>query len=375
MKRLNVFYKPKNMLLGTLLQSDRQILFEYDAAFIETGLQLSPYKLPLQSGIQKSMPGMREGLHGLFDDSLPDGWGLLLMHRELRKRAPDKSVQPLDRLAYVGDTAMGALGYAPAESPELSNELFDLGLIAKDAIDFYEGEIEDVLPVLLRAGGSPGGARPKILVGINSDNKIISGERDLPDGFEHWIIKFSAKKEIASAGRDEYSYYLMALDAGLPMMESRLFYAANSAYFGTRRFDRMENRPVHMHTAGNLIDADFRLPSISYIDLCRLTYDLTKSYSDMLMLYRMMVFNVLTHNQDDHAKNFAFLMNEKGDWRLAPAYDLTYSNGPGGEHTTDVAGKGKDINREDMLKVAEVAGIDIPEAKLIIDQVRDACLG
>ena len=204
---------------------------------------------------------------------------------------------------------------------------------------------------------------------------MISGECNLPDGFEHWIIKFSAKKEIINAGRDEYSYYQMALDAGLPMMESRLFYVGDTAYFGTRRFDRMKNQAVHMHTAGNLVDADFRLPSISYIDLCRLTYDLTKNYSDMLMLYRMMTFNVVAHNRDDHAKNFAFLMNEEGDWRLAPPYDLTYSSGPGGEHTTDVAGKGKDINQTDMLKVAEVVGIDIPTAKRIIAQVRDACLG
>jgi len=272
MRRLSVIYKPGNMLVGTLLQSGRETLFEYDSNFIETGLNLSPYTLPLQRGIQKSAPRMRGGLHGLFDDSLPDGWGLLLMDRELRKRGHAGPYLPLDRLAYVGDTAMGALSYEPAESPEPDDELFDLRAMAQDAVKFYEGEIDQVLPALARAGCSPGGARPKVLVGINGQNHMVSGESDLPDGYDHWIIKFAAKNEIKNAGRREYVYYLMAQDSGLAMMESRLFDVDGVSYFGTRRFDRVGNKRIHMHTAGNLIDADFRQPSMSYLNLCKLTY-------------------------------------------------------------------------------------------------------
>jgi len=370
MKRVSVIYKPRNMLVGTLLQDGRETLFEYDSAFIATGLNLSPYTLPLQLGIQKSAPRMRAGLHGLFDDSLPDGWGLLLMDRELRKRGHLSPHLPLDRLAYIGDTAMGALSYEPADPPEADSSLFDLQAIAEDAVRFYEGDVDHVLPALVKAGGSPGGARPKILVGINDQNHMISGENDLPAGYEHWIIKFAPRSEIGNAGKREYAYYLMAQDSGLSMMESRLFDVEGISYFGTRRFDRLENMRIHMHTAGNMVDADFRQPSMSYLDLCKLTYDLTKNYSDMLTMYRMMVFNVLTHNRDDHVKNFAFLMDDDGEWRLAPAYDLTFSNGPGGEHTTDVAGKGKDITEMDMLKVANGAGIERNKAKLVIEQVQ-----
>jgi serine/threonine-protein kinase HipA len=375
MKQLRVIYQPENMLVGTLLQSDRQILFEYEPSFIESGLNLSPYTLPLQRGIQKSKAAMRHGLHGLFDDSLPDGWGLLLMDRELRKQGYSGPILPMDRLAYIGDSAMGALRYEPAFEPGTDHALLDICVIAEQAVRFYEGDIDQVLPVLARAGGSPGGARPKVLVGINDKDQMISGERDLADGFDHWIIKFAARHELETAGRHEYDYYLMAKAAGLSMMESRLFEVDGISYFGTRRFDRQGNRRIHMQSAGNLVDADFRQPSMGYLDLCRLSYDLTRNYSDMLMMYRMMTFNVLAHNRDDHVKNFSFLMDDAGEWRLAPAYDLTRSEGPGGEHTTDVAGKGKDITRSDMLKVADAAGIDSATANEILEQVEEAVSG
>jgi len=322
--------------------------------------------------MQKSAdPRMRQGLHGLFDDSLPDGWGLLLMDRVLRERGHSMPVQPLDRLAFIGDTGMGALAYEPADSPDTNDSLFDLRELADASMRVFEGEAGQVLPMLARAGGSPGGARPKVLVGINAGKQMISGEADLPQDFEHWIIKFATRSDASTAGRLEYAYYLMALDAGLPMMPSALFEVDSIAYFGTRRFDRDGNRRIHMHTVGNLVDADFRLPSLSYVDLCRLTLNLTKNHSDLLMLFRMMVFNVAAHNRDDHAKNFAYLMDASGDWRLAPPYDLTYSSGPGGEHTTDVSGKGKGITQADMLKVARDTGITPSKAKEIIDQVQD----
>lgn len=369
MKQLRVIYTPLELTVGTLVQSGRDILFEYDPAFIGSGLQLSPYRLRLSGGLQRSgEPRLRDGLHGLFDDSLPDGWGLLLMDRYCRQQGRSTPLSPLERLAFIGHNGMGALAYEPAESLQTNPDLFDLATLADEAAQVYQGEAHDVIPLLAKAGGSPGGARPKILVGISEDGQMISGESTLPEGYRHWLIKFPAKRE-DEAGIKEYAWYLMALDAGLAMMESTLFRAGDLTCFGTQRFDRDGHRRIHMHTAANLVDADFRAPSLSYSDLCLLTADLTKNHADMMMMYRLMIFNVLAHNRDDHGKNFAFLMNEQGEWRLAPPYDLTFSYGPGGEHTADIAGKGKSITNADMLRVADDAGIPRNRAIEIIDQV------
>jgi|UPI000376A800 serine/threonine-protein kinase HipA len=370
MKMLDVIYKPRNMLLGRLLQQGHQIWFEYDQAFLATGLNLSPFKLKFKEGMQKSDAKFRHNLHGLFDDSLPDGWGLLLMDRELRQRGVSFPLSPLDRLAYIGESAMGALSYQPSADSANDDAMFNISDIAEHAIKLFEGEIETVLPAMARAGGSPGGARPKVLVGIHG-KQIVSGEGDLPDGYEHWIIKFAARDQLKTAGRMEYAYYRMAVDAGLNMMESRLFHVGDNSFFGTKRFDRLGNQRVHMHTVANLIDANFREPALDYETLCKITLMLTKNHQDLLMMYRMMVFNVAIQNQDDHAKNFSFLMDDAGEWRLSPAYDLTQSILAVNEHTTSVLGKGKAISHPDMLKLAHAIGITTSEANEIIDKVNE----
>ncbi len=371
MKRLDVIYKPRNILVGRLLHQGHDLLFEYDPAFVAAGLNLSPFKLRFGVGVQKSDARFRQNLHGVFDDSLPDGWGLLLMDRELRRRGIQFPLSPLDRLAYIGDSAMGALSYRPSIiDPDNDDQLFNLSEIAEASIRLYEGEIETVLPAMARAGGSPGGARPKVLVGING-NQMVFGEGDLPDGYEHWIIKFAAREDLKTAGKMEYAYYHMALDAGLNMMKSCLFEVGDNQFFGTRRFDRIGNERVHMHTVANLIDANFREPALDYETLCKMTSILTKNHQDLLMMYRMMVFNVAIENQDDHVKNFSFLMDDRGEWRLSPAYDLTRSILAGNEHSTSVAGKGGAISRQDMLKVAKGGGITASEANEIIDRVYD----
>jgi serine/threonine-protein kinase HipA len=369
-KQLDVIYKPRNITVGKLVHHGHDLLFEYDQAFLDTALNLSPFKLAFRSGAQKSDARFRHYLHGLFDDSLPDGWGLLLMDKEFERRGIKQPVSPLDRLAYVGDTAMGALSYVPSTSYDVDDDTFDIQQIAEESIKFYEGEIDTVLPMAAKAGGSPGGARPKILVGIKGD-QIISGESDLPPGYEHWIIKFAAKKDVPTSGKMEYAFYLMAEKAGLKMMESRLFDVDGTTFFGTKRFDRFGNERVHMHTAANLLDADFKAPSLSYSMLCKLTSILTKNHQDVLKMFRMMVFNVAIQNQDDHAKNFSFLMDAQGEWRLSPPYDLSRSILDANEHTTSVAGKGNGITRNDMNQVASDAGISKSEASEIINQVND----
>ncbi|HRK29779.1 MAG TPA: type II toxin-antitoxin system HipA family toxin [Tepidisphaeraceae bacterium] len=378
MKKLAVQlrWSPQETLtVGQIAEADRRIYFEYDADFLRRGLQLSPFKWPPRPGLIEHVDRNFGPLPGLFDDSLPDGWGLLLMDRLFRKRGLDlASLSPLDRLAYVGTHAMGSLTYHPPTTEEaIDHRIIDLHAIGKNAREIHSGEAADVLPELMRAGGSAGGARPKVLVGVKGKN-IISGEDELPPDFEPWIVKFSATADMRDAGPVEYAYSLMARAAGIDMPETKLFQVGkNEAYFGVRRFDRDDQRRrLHVHTFGNLIHANFRIPSTDYADLLKVTRTLTRNHQDVLKVFRRMVFNIVAHNRDDHAKNFAFVMNPAGEWSLSPAYDLTYAAGPGGEHTMTVAGEGREPTREYVLKLAEQFDIKLKQAGAIIGEVKAA---
>jgi len=229
----------------------------------------------------------------------------------------------------------------------------------------------------LALGGSPQGARPKAMIGVSRDkSKVIQGVEELPAGYEPWLVKFANTADGQDAGAIEYVYSLMAQEAGLEMMEAHLFPAKKSAgYFATRRFDRTENGGrLHMHTACGLLHSDFRVPSLDYQDLIKATMILTRDMREAQKMYRLAVFNVLSHNRDDHAKNFSFLMDETGAWRMAPAYDLTFSSGPGGEQSTMVMGEGKNPGIEHLLKLAEVADLSRADAQRIIDETMMALL-
>ncbi len=375
MKKLNVFLHRENddrLLVGQLGESEHRIFFEYDPAFLADPLWLSPFKLPPEPGLHEHRDLGFGPLFGLFDDSLPDGWGLLLMDRFFRKNGIDPArISPLDRLAYLGSDTMGALTYQPAMPKEQDNSLLDLSLLARESQNILTGKTETVLPQLMRAGGSPGGARPKVLVGLYGAD-LISGEGDLPEGFEHWIVKFSGQHDFADSGPLEYAYSLMAEAGGIPMPDTRLFETDNGGpFFGTKRFDRRKNRRVHVHTFGNLIHANFRIPGSDYEDLFKVINILTRSRQDLLTGFRLMVFNILTHNRDDHVKNFAFLMDDNGDWRLAPAYDLTYAPGPGGEHTLTVLGEGRSPNRKQVTALGTKVGLKRTEIDETIDQIAE----
>ena len=201
-----------------------------------------------------------------------------------------------------------------------------------------------------------------------------SGEDDLPDGFEHWIVKFAADTDVTDAGAVEYAYSLMARDAGIDMPPTRLFETSEGdRFFGIKRFDRDGNRRHHIRTFGNLIHSNFRIPSADYADLLKATSLLTRNHKDVLRAFRHMVFNVLAHNRDDHVKNFAFVMDDTtGDWTLAPAYDLLFTAGPGGEHTMTLAGEGRSPGRSHMLRLAEQVGVTKRGAAAIIDEVQAA---
>ncbi|OWK97044.1 phosphatidylinositol kinase [Kaistella haifensis DSM 19056] len=354
--------------VGRLAIRDGIIYFEYVNAFLETNLEISPLKFPLQRGVIELPRTPFEGLAGVFNDSLPDGWGRLLFDRMLRAEGilPNE-VSALDRLAYVGLNGMGALVYEPDESPEINNDKIDLDFLASQTEQVLEGESGEVINELLALNGSSAGARPKALIGVDTERKNISHVAgDLKDGFEHWIVKFPNTQDGNDSGAIEYVYSLMAENAGLEMPATHLFPSEKgSGYFAVKRFDRDKNKRFHMHSVSGLIHSNFRFPSHDYEDLLALTNVLTKDIREVEKMFRLAVFNVMAHNRDDHAKNFSFLMDEFGEWKLSPAYDLTFSNGPGGEQSTMVMGEGRNITKKHLEKL----GLEAKLSKELINEV------
>jgi len=365
--------------VGTLAERERRILFEYAPGFLRRGLQLSPIHLPLRPGVHEGPPEPFGGLPGVFSDSLPDGWGLLLMDRAFRQRGVSReAITPLDRLAFLGTRAMGALTYHPATGPEDGfDAALELDEMAEQAERLLEGSAEEVLPELLRAGGSPGGARPKVVVGFRErDGAMVSGAGSLPPGFRAFLVKFDARADPADAGAVELAYSRMAAAAGIRVPPARLFSTPGGArYFAAERFDRPEGGRRHVHTLAGLLHADFRLPSLDYEAYLRATLHLTRDMAEVAEGFRRMVFNVLACNRDDHARNFAFLMEPDGAWRHTPAYDLTFSAGPGGEHTMSVAGEGRAPVRRHFTELAAKLSIEPRARDAILEQVAAAVAG
>jgi len=364
----------ESLLVGHLAELNRRLYFEYAPEFAGLGLQLSPFKLPLRTGAIEHTDSAFGPLPGLFDDSLPDVWGLLLMDRALRRTGVDpRTVSPLERLAWLGTRTMGALTYHPPHEMESTDRALDLARLAANARAVLAGEASEVLPELIRAGGSPGGTRPKVLVGL-CGNRVLSGEDDLPADYEHWLVKFPARQDARDAGPMEYAYARMAQAAGIDMPEVRLLTGSrNARFFAIRRFDRAPgNRRRHVHTFGNLIHADYRVPGCDYADLLKVAAALTRNHKDVVQAFRRMVFNVAAHNRDDHAKNFAFLMDDDGQWFLSPAYDITFAPGPGGEHTTTILGEGRSPTADHCLQLAAQAGLQRNEAVDVLDEVNAA---
>jgi len=261
MKRifLNVELHVENdsLLVGELAHIDHQIYFEYSPEFVLSGIELSPFHLPLKPGAQEDSQRTFHGLHGLFNDSLPDGWGLLLMDRYFRMKGIDPfSISPLERLAYIGERGMGALTYKPANKIDSNLQgMLDLSVIARECEEVLRGDEKDILPELIIAGGSPGGARPKVLIGFNEEtNEVCSGTVELPKGFDPYIVKFSAMTDFKDLGAIEYAYALMANDAGIRMGDARIFDAGKEGvFFGVKRFDRKDNKRIHMHTLSDFL--------------------------------------------------------------------------------------------------------------------------
>ena len=361
--------------VGLLHQDKQRIFFEYAPEFLKSGIELSPFKLPLKVGVFEEKAHVFDGLFGLFNDSLPDGWGCLLLDRKLRKLGKSYAeITPLDRLSLIGANPMGALEYEPAaEDSDLYGDI-ELDSLSGEVDRILEGEESLVLDELLKLNGSSGGARPKIVAYVSSDRKkIIYGSKTIPDGFTPWIIKFSERHDPQSAGELEHRYSLAAKAAGITMPETHLFPLKDGrGCFGVQRFDRTPKGKVHTHTACGLLHASHRFASLDYENLLKLTWILTRNHADVVEMVRRMIFNVKSGNKDDHSKNFSFLLNEQLQWQLAPAYDLTPSTGINGEQTCMVNGKGRNITDADLIKTAATANISEAETKALIAQINSA---
>ena len=375
--KLNVFYNAygKRLFMGILAAENRRIFFQYTPEFIAEGIDVSPFKLPLKNEVFEGDYTLFDGLFGLFNDSLPDGWGCLLLDRKLHQKGLSyDTIKPLDRLSLIGANPFGALEYEPAESKDFEDFAVHLDSLADDADIILEGHTGQMLDDLLKLNGSSGGTRPKITALVSDDkNKIIHGGNEVPTGFSHWLIKFSNRKDRKDIGLHEYVYSLIAKNAGIVMPETYLFPSKTSyGHFGVKRFDRIGNKKIHIHSACGLLNADFRVASLDYASLLKLTKLLTKNNQDVEQMVRLMIFNVKAGNKDDHSKNFSFMLDENKNWKLAPAYDLTKSAGINGEQTAMVNQKGIDITDDDLIIEAQRIGISATKTKEMIEQITSA---
>lgn len=360
--------------VGTLSQSGRDSLFQFDASFLASPLPISPLRLPARPGVQ-AYDG-RGGMEtfGVFEDALPDGWGRRIVDARFRARH-GRLPTLLERFASLGGDGMGALVFEPAEPfDEAEAAEFRLDALARNAWDFDGGRVEEVLPALRRAAGSSGGARPKANVLLDpSTGEARAPVGPAPDGFEPWIVKFNTRAEGRSAGALEHAYAELAAAAGTEVAPHRLVETKAGRFFATKRFDRAAGgRRLHLHSAAGLLHADFRVAGDEYAVLFRLAAALLRDAAAQRELFLRACLNVLLHNRDDHLKNVSFLMDARGRWSLAPFYDFTFSDGPGGWQTLSVAGEGANPGPDDLIRLA--AEIDLPRAFAIeaIDRARAA---
>ena len=360
--------------VGEMVLEKSKIYFRYNTQFLDTGLNLSPIKLAFNSEIHSAPSVPFDGLFGVFNDSLPDSWGRLLMDRRLRSGNVDLSqISPLDRLAYVGSGGMGALVY----THDFKREISKMGSIDLDTTEdkiktVLRGEPSDILEELYALGGSSGGARPKIFVAFDPNNKeLVYGTDTLGNNYEDWLIKFPATVDSPEIAKIEYAYHKMAIAAGIEMSKCRLFEGkSGKLYFGTKRFDRNNGNRFHIHTASGLMHDNHRISNMDYGHLMDCAFKLEKHFEAYKKIFRLAAFNVFAHNRDDHSKNFSFIMTDDGRWSFAPAYDLTFSYSAYGLHSALIAGESKNPGKADLFRLANHFGLR--NAKQINKEVKSA---
>lgn len=364
-------------------------VFQFDKDFMLYGWNIAPLIAPLDSAyVQKSFPmsGNKEKLYGglpeFIADSLPDYWGNIVFQKWMEaNHLQPKSVNAVDRLSFIGKRAMGALEFQPAhiqEDASINIELSSLYELANRLfLDRQDVNIDMsnnlIMEDLYKVGTSAGGQRPKAIIGMDEDTGIIrSGQADLPPNFNHYILKFdTSKRDELPTTKVEMAYYLMAKDAGINIMPSKLVEIEGTKNFMTQRFDRQNGKKIHTQTLAAMSSfAD------AYEDLFVVGRKLNLSSDEQSQQYRRMVFNVIAENVDDHTKNFSFIMQPNGEWHISPAYDIVFSADPDSHfyrnHELTILGKRKNITKQDLLLFAQRQ--DIKNAASIIDEVTEVVM-
>lgn len=385
-------------IAALLESSDGRHIFQFDPEFAGRGIEISPLNLPSSDTLPRTFPELArsrafEGLPGVIADSLPDRFGTALIQAHFDRTLGAVKVTPLQKLLYVGDRGPGALEYRPAAktTPEVEQAL-EVQELVTQARRVIEGTASDAIAEIISVGATVGGARPKALILWNrATNRVRSGHAAPEPGDEPWIIKFDGVTQSSGGlenrvtydpgpwGRVEYVYAAMARAAGVEIAETHLFRDEHGlAHFMTRRFDRDpsgDGQKLHMHTLGGLLHLDYNVQyQIGYEDYFDAIRQLGLPQSALVQAFRRMVFSLATVNYDDHLKNFAFLMDPTGHWRLSPAYDVAFAENDGWtrQHQMSVAGKFSRVTRSDCLRVARAFDIRPRRAHAIIDEVLEA---
>jgi serine/threonine-protein kinase HipA len=388
---------------AVLWDENRQYaIIEFEDSFIKSALDISPLIMPLrdlQNGDKIfSFSNLNwetyYGLPGLLSDSLPDRFGNRILDAWLTRQGRNlQNINPVERLCYTGKRGMGALEYKPAIHPSGNYkseplEIKELITLANEILNERSSmggnlkeDRENSLVNIIKVGTSAGGARAKAVIAYNEQTgEVRSGQADVPENFTHWIIKFDGikQKELGNTkgyGRIEFAYYKMAVDCGITMSTCKLLEENNRAHFITKRFDRRSgNDKIHLQTLCAIAHFDYNDPNAySYEQAFQVMRQMRLPYPDAEELYRRMVFNVIARNLDDHTKNISFLMDNNGEWKLSPAYDVTYAYNPESKwtrrHQLSINGKRDGINKEDLLKLGKE--MNIKKAKDIIENVKD----
>lgn len=387
-KKLEVWRKLTSgtvIKVGELAQNKQGVYFQYQIDYINNYQNLSPFNLKFGSALQLAPKKPHNGLHGAFSDSLPDGWGLLLMDRIFRQSdILPAQITAMDRLAFVGKRAMGALYYQPGSALQQSDSSDQISIaeIGLQAQAIFDGQTTEILQVLVNAGSS-GGARPKAQLYLKeTDTKMCSTSPG--KGREPYLVKFTSSQLALKheEGLCEAAYLTMAHKAGIDVPKWMLLDAPQNSgakkWLALKRFDTIKNVDgsegrLHLHSASGLLDADYRMPSLDYEDLIKATSMLCKSPAAGQAIFRRMVFNLFALNQDDHSKNWAFLQQDNGEWQLAPFYDVTFSPSPYNEHATAFAGFGKNPSLKAMQRLANQANFSSwNQAQQVIEEVLES---
>lgn len=361
------------MPLGSVTEVNKTYYFAWSEAALDANLAFSPIRMPLTREVIACPKEPFNGLPGLLADSLPDGWGRLLVDRSLSARGIDPATAgPLERLALVGSKGPGALTFYPAHTLDTEKQPLDLDHVAESISQIHAEAGPELLDLLLENGGSSGGARPKINVWLHPETlELKPFSHNAPKDFEAWLIKFPASTDPPDVGLMEFGYSLLAQRAGIEMAACRIIETPRGRrLFATQRFDRKHEERIHMLSLAGLLHDNFRFSALDYGHVMDAAFKLEHHVRAYEKILRIAAFNVFTHNRDDHSKNLSFLMSSDGQWRLAPAYDLTWSSTAHGQHSLTVGGEGRKPGRKHLLELAEHFGVK--RGAEIIEEVASA---